>query len=113
MALRGAGSGYPAHLDRASAGRILNAVLDAGINFLDSAPVYGVTEELIGEFISHRRDEYYLATKIGFAVEQLPVLEPRSGEGYLHDWSPSGIREELDWSLRTLGTDHIDVLQVA
>ncbi|HVB06760.1 MAG TPA: aldo/keto reductase [Acidimicrobiales bacterium] len=113
MSLRGAGSGYPAHLDRAAAGRLLNAVLDAGINFIDSAPVYGVTEELIGEHLSHRREEYLLATKIGFAVGQLPVLEPRTRSGYLHDWSPEGLREELDWSLRTLRTDHIDVLQVA
>ena len=48
--------------------RILNAVLDAGINFIDTAYDYGLSEECIGRFISHRRDEYYLVTKCGCTV---------------------------------------------
>src|SRR5207249_11143212 len=48
--------------------RILNAVLDAGINFIDTAYDYGLSEAYIGRFISHRRDEYYLATKCGCTV---------------------------------------------
>jgi aryl-alcohol dehydrogenase-like predicted oxidoreductase len=48
--------------------RILNAVLDAGINFIDTAYDYGLSEEYIGRFISHRRSEYYLATKRGCTV---------------------------------------------
>ena len=44
---------------------ILNAVLDAGINFIDTAWDYGLSEEFIGKFISHRRSEYVLATKCG------------------------------------------------
>src|SRR5947208_16833425 len=47
---------------------ILNAVLDAGINFLDTAPDYGTSEEFIGRFISHRRSEFFLGTKCGCAV---------------------------------------------
>jgi aryl-alcohol dehydrogenase-like predicted oxidoreductase len=39
---------------------ILNAVLDSGINFIDTAYDYGRSEELIGRYISHRRHEYYL-----------------------------------------------------
>ena len=44
---------------------ILNAVLDAGINFIDTAVDYGLSEERIGRYISSRRDEYFLATKCG------------------------------------------------
>jgi len=49
----------------AQADRILNAVLDSGINFVDSAYDYGMSEEYIGRFLSHRRSEYILATKCG------------------------------------------------
>src|SRR5688572_11973534 len=45
--------------------RILNTVLDAGINFIDTAYDYGRSEEYIGRFLGHRRSEYYLATKCG------------------------------------------------
>src|SRR5919202_6908804 len=47
---------------------ILNAVLDAGINLIDTANDYGRSEEYIGRFISSRRDEYFLATKCGCTV---------------------------------------------
>src|SRR6187551_2832115 len=39
---------------------ILNAVLDEGINFIDTANDYGRSEEFIGKYIAHRRDEFYL-----------------------------------------------------
>src|SRR6266581_1222588 len=47
------------------ASRILNAVLDSGINFIDTSIDYGRSEELIGRFIAHRRSEYVLASKCG------------------------------------------------
>ncbi|MCH8200224.1 MAG: aldo/keto reductase, partial [Chloroflexi bacterium] len=62
--LRGAERGGRQTSEEA-AGRILNAVLDAGINFIDTSIDYGPSEELIGRHISHRRDEYYLASKVG------------------------------------------------
>ena len=49
----------------AQADRILNAVLDSGINFVDTSYDYGMSEEYIGRFLSHRRSEYILATKCG------------------------------------------------
>src|SRR3954470_10786260 len=52
----------------AQAESILNAVLDAGINFIDTANDYGRSEEFIGKYISGRRSEYYLATKCGCTV---------------------------------------------
>ena len=47
---------------------ILNAVLDAGINYIDTSIDYGLSEERIGRYISHRRSEYYLASKCGCLV---------------------------------------------
>src|SRR4051794_19594954 len=49
----------------AEAERILNAVLDAGINLIDTSIDYGPSEALIGRFLSHRRDDYVLASKCG------------------------------------------------
>ena len=49
----------------AQVGQVLNAVLDGGINFIDTAPDYGLSEERIGKCIANRRDEYFLATKCG------------------------------------------------
>src|SRR5579872_2624947 len=50
------------------AGTILNAVLDAGINFIDTANDYGRSEEFIGRYLNRRRGEFYLATKCGCKV---------------------------------------------
>ena len=47
---------------------ILNKVLDAGINYIDTSIDYGLSEERIGRYISHRRAEYYLASKCGCLV---------------------------------------------
>jgi len=44
---------------------LLNAVIDSGINYIDTSPDYGPSEEYIGKAISHRRNEFYLATKCG------------------------------------------------
>ncbi len=61
------------------AGRLLNAVLDAGINLIDTSPDYGRSEELTGTYIGHRRDEFFLATKCGCLLE-IPA-PGRRGEG--------------------------------
>ena len=72
MELRGAPSG-PAVVD-AAAEKVLNAVLDAGINFIDTSIDYGQSEDLIGRFIAHRRREYFLASKCGCVPGRLWVL---------------------------------------
>jgi len=63
MELRGAPGG-PEITDQ-QAEKVLNAVLDAGINFIDTSIDYGRSEELMGRFIAHRRSEYFLASKCG------------------------------------------------
>ena len=71
MELRGAPRGP--EISDADAGRVLNAVLDAGINYIDTSPDYGLSEERIGKFIAHRRDEYFLASKCGCLVGATPA----------------------------------------
>lgn len=89
-----------------AADRLLNAVLDAGINFIDTAPDYGHSEERIGRYISSRRSEFYLATKCGCAYVQ--------HEDHLeigHVWNKDVIQRNIETSLRRLRTDYVDVLQ--
>jgi aryl-alcohol dehydrogenase-like predicted oxidoreductase len=87
--------------------RMLNAVLDGGINFIDTAPSYGLSEAYIGKAIAHRRDEFYLATKCGDNVDQVGKgLKPRK------IWSREKLLANIETSLRLLKTDHIDVWQL-
>ena len=90
------------------AGRLLNEVLDGGINLIDTSPDYGRSEELIGRYVGHRRDEFFLASKCGCLIE-LPAdaLPP-----YPHDYSPGNVRAAVERSLRRLRTDHLDLVQV-
>ena len=85
------------------AGAVLNAVLNSGINFIDTAWCYDRSEEFIGRFISNRRDEYVLATKCGHWWRNDP---DHSG------WSPEGMMNCIDQSLQRLKTDHVDILQL-
>jgi aryl-alcohol dehydrogenase-like predicted oxidoreductase len=77
MELRGQPRG-PA-IDDEDAGRLLNAVLDGGINLIDTSIGYGRSEELIGRYVGHRRDEYFLASKCGCLLgTRLPAPARRS-----------------------------------
>ena len=94
--------GYKLSLsDVAQAGRVLNAALDAGINFLDTAACYGTSEELIGRTIAGRRGEYILATKCGHAVGGY------SGQ----PWTAPLVQHSIDRSLARMKTDHLDLVQ--
>ena len=92
-------------VDELQAGILLNKVLDAGINFIDTAPDYGPSEDMIGKFISHRRSEYFLATKCGCDV-------PPSGKAGVerrHLWSGDQLQHNIEHSLKRLQTDYVDV----
>ncbi|HEX7106776.1 MAG TPA: aldo/keto reductase [Acidothermaceae bacterium] len=96
-------------LDDGEANRLLNAVLDAGVNLIDTSIDYGVSEELIGRHIGRRRDEYFLASKCG-----CPLSGPPPGVALrdVHDFRPDNVRAGVDQSLRRLRTDRLDLLQV-
>src|SRR5262245_62421514 len=87
---------------------ILNAVLDAGINYIDSSIDYGVSEERIGRYIGDRRSEYYLASKCGCLVGAPPA--PR-GQTSPHVFTRDNILKGVEQSLARMRTDHLDVLQ--
>jgi aryl-alcohol dehydrogenase-like predicted oxidoreductase len=84
---------------------ILNAVLDAGITLIDTSPDYGGSEAYIGEFIAHRRDEYFLSSKCGCAVN------PPAGERPGHVYTRENVRAGVEQSLRRMKTDRIDLVQ--
>jgi aryl-alcohol dehydrogenase-like predicted oxidoreductase len=85
--------------------RVLGAVLDAGINFIDTSVDYGISEERIGRFIGSRRNEYVLATKCGCD----PVLRGGSGG---HVWTRDHLLGNIEGSLTRLNTDYVDIWQL-
>lgn len=95
-------------LDDHQAAQLLHAVLDAGINLVDTSVDYGTSEEVIGRTLRSRRDELFLCSKCGCS------LDPTAGASgpYEHDWRPDNIRAGIERSLRRLATDRLDLLQV-
>ena len=85
--------------------RTINTVLDSGVNFVDTAPDYWDSEERIGKYISHRRSEYYLATKCGCDITE-------SGEPLGHIWTKEKLISNLELSLRRMRTDYVDIWQI-
>jgi aryl-alcohol dehydrogenase-like predicted oxidoreductase len=85
------------------AGRVLNAVLDCGINFIDTAVCYGTSEARIGRAISHRRDEFILATKCG--------CQPGKPMGTPNIHTAANICAGVEHSLRMMHTDYLDIVQ--
>ncbi|MFZ0162511.1 MAG: aldo/keto reductase [Trebonia sp.] len=106
MELRGEPRGP--EIDDDTAGRLLNAVLDGGINLIDTSPDYGRSEELIGKHLGHRRDEFFLASKCGCLIEIPADAQPP----YPHDYSSANVRADVEQSLRRLRTDRLDLVQV-
>lgn len=100
MELRGGNSS----MEPAAAASLLNAVLDAGINFIDTSPDYGDSEARIGEAISHRREEYFLASKCG-----CPINYP--GHQAPHIFTRKNVRAGVEQSLVRMRTDHLDLVQ--
>ena len=85
------------------ADNILNAVLDSGINFIDTAWCYGRSEEMMGRYIGKRRDDYILAAKSGHG---------RCSADKYASFTRKDMLDCLEESLRNLGTDHVDILQL-
>jgi aryl-alcohol dehydrogenase-like predicted oxidoreductase len=90
-------------IDAAATERVVNAALEAGINFFDTADIYGATksEEFLGRALKGQRHRAIVATKFGMAVD-----DQRKGA------RPDYVRQACDDSLRRLGIDHIDLYQL-
>jgi aryl-alcohol dehydrogenase-like predicted oxidoreductase len=92
---------------------MLHAALDAGINFIDTAPVYGkegVGETLLADVLKTNRADIVLTTKCGYDIDAARKYPGQSERP--HDWEPASVRSQLEDSLRRLGTDHIDLYQL-
>jgi aryl-alcohol dehydrogenase-like predicted oxidoreductase len=79
---------------------LLNGVLDAGINLIDTARSYGLSEERIGKHLSVRRSEFILSTKIGYGIE-----------GYT-DWTAPIVSAGVNSALQKLRTNYIDIVHL-
>jgi aryl-alcohol dehydrogenase-like predicted oxidoreductase len=90
-------------LDAAGTLAVVDAALEAGINFFDTADIYGATqsEQFLGKALAGRRQRVVLATKFGMRVD-----DRRQGA------RPEYVRQAAEDSLRRLDTDHIDLYQL-
>ena len=109
-----AGVGRPLLADQPA--NILNAVLDAGINYIDTAVDYGEAEEHIGNNISHRRSEFYLASKCGCPLDNAvfsPAERTRFGVPLprFHNYTRDSIVNACHQSLGRMKTDYLDIVQ--
>jgi aryl-alcohol dehydrogenase-like predicted oxidoreductase len=76
----------------------LNELLDSGINLIDTARSYGLSEERIGRYLTARRHEYILSTKIGYGITGIA------------DWTAPIIPAGVETALKNLKTDYIDIV---
>ncbi|MCI0630298.1 MAG: aldo/keto reductase [Phycisphaerales bacterium] len=83
--------------------RLLNGVLDLGINYIDTAPAYGSSEERIGRAIGHRNLEFMISTKVG---------ETFDNNRSTYDFSANAIRRSVTQSLTRLKRDRLDIVFV-
>jgi aryl-alcohol dehydrogenase-like predicted oxidoreductase len=86
--------------DEKSINKILNTAVDLGINLIDTARGYGASEERIGKFLSHRRNEIILSTKVGYDVP-----------GY-KNWTYDCVIAGVNEALKKLCTDYIDIVHL-
>ena len=91
--------------DEATSQRIIDKAFDQGVNFIDTADVYhaGRSEEIVGRAIAAHRDDWVVATKFGYPAG--PAQGPNQ-QGQSRKW----IMQDVEDSLRKLGTDYIDLL---
>lgn len=96
----GAGSIGEVELSDAEVARVLDAALDAGVNFFDTARSYGLSEERLGVHLASRRDSLVLSTKIGYDMAPHP------------DWTAPCITAGIEAALRRLRVDVIDIVHL-
>ncbi len=79
---------------------LLNELLDLGVTLIDTARGYNLSEARIGRYLSHRRQEFVLSTKIGYDIPGYP------------DWTGPTITAGIEEALRRLQTDYLDIVHL-
>jgi aryl-alcohol dehydrogenase-like predicted oxidoreductase len=87
-------------VSEAEAGRLLNQVLDAGVNLIDTARGYGLSEARIGRHLAHRRQEFVLSTKVGDGIPGVA------------DWTGDCIAAGVDAALACMRCGHLDLVHL-
>ena len=92
-------------LDEAAAQKAVFAALDAGISWIDTAPVYGdgQSENFLGRVLAGQREQVWLASKCGLV---------KNGSWTDHDLRPASVRAQLEQTLTRLRTDYLDLYQI-
>ncbi len=105
-------TGWWGEVDGARSVRLLRLAYDKGINYFDTADTYGsgLGETLLYDAFGHMRDEVVISTKIGYDFYN--HTQRRGQQERPQDWSESFIRFALEQSLKRLGTDYVDFLQL-
>ena len=80
--------------------KLLNDIVDLGVNFFDTARAYGLSEERIGRHLSKRREEIIISTKVGYGISNV------------EDWTFESVRLGIDEALIKLRTDYIDIIHL-
>jgi aryl-alcohol dehydrogenase-like predicted oxidoreductase len=95
---------YGDTLDTAGGAAVIHRALDLGLNFFDTAEMYGphTNETLVGEALKGRRDEAFIATKFGIGYNA-------DRSALTVDGSPANVRRAIEGSLKRLQVDHVDL----
>lgn len=96
----GAGQIGSENLSEKACEHLLHTALDAGINLIDTARGYGLSESRIGRYLHSRRGQFLLSTKIGYGI---PGFE---------DWTPAIIGAGVAEALRQCRTDYLDIVHL-
>lgn len=100
---------YPPYPDKKEAIRVIQEAVDLGVTFFDTAEVYSLyrNEELVGEALEPYRNQVIIATKFGFDLEHVKMDEHNRPVNLSS--RPDTIRRAIEYSLKRLRTDHIDL----
>jgi aryl-alcohol dehydrogenase-like predicted oxidoreductase len=93
--------------------QLLHCARDYGINLLDTAPAYGISEERLGYLLRGERKEWVICTKAGEEFNAGDANDSDNGEGTSNfDFEPGALRKSVERSLRRLRTDYLDIVLI-